>query len=243
MNFKIIYQALQKSFLHFTYPAKCLHCSLLLPPECLVLCSTCASLLELISFQERCPTCFNELPDSLSSLCQECLHDPLLYCRLAAAFDYEGPAVTLVKQLKYGNQPYLARGMAAFLMTQFDRLQWPLPDALIPVPLSFMHQLERGYNQSALLAEEMGKLLQCPVWDVLKRCSGDYSQAALTLAQRKNLDGKHFYLKSTSSLEGKVLCVIDDVMTSGSTLRCCADILTTAHPAALYALTFCRTII
>jgi ComF family protein len=175
--------------------------------------------------------------------CSECLHYPSLYCRTAAAFDYEGPAAALVTSLKYANQPYLAKGMAAFLMTQFDRLQWPLPDALIPVPLSFTHWLERGYNQSTLLAEEMGRLLQCPVWHALKRQSGDFSQAALTLEQRKALDGKHFQHHSTySALQGKVLLVIDDVMTSGSTLQRCAEVLHTGNPAALYALTFCRTL-
>ena len=77
--------------------------------------------------------------------------------------------------------------MAAFLVAQLDRLGWPMPDAIIPVPLSFGRWLERGYNQSALLADEMGALLQCPVWNALKRKSGDFSQAALSLEQRKAL--------------------------------------------------------
>ncbi len=242
MDFRAYLKRLQKSFLHLVYPTKCLHCHTLLPPESLVLCSTCASLLDLIQPQERCPTCFNLLPENEVTPCHECLQYPSLYYRMAAAFDYQGPAASLVKRLKYANQPYLAQGMAAFLITQFDRLLWPLPDALIPVPLSFTHWLERGYNQSALLAEEMGSLLQCPVWHALKRQSGDFSQAALNLEQRKALDGKRFRLNSTYCLQSKVLLVIDDVMTSGSTLQRCAEILSTGHPAALYALTFCRTL-
>jgi competence protein ComFC len=161
---------------------------------------------------------------------------------MAAAFDYEGPAASLVKRLKYSNQPYLASGMAAFLVAQLDQLQWPLPDALVPVPLSFTHWLERGYNQSSLLAEEMGRLLDCPVWHALKRQSGDYSQAALNLEQRKTLDGSRFRLNSKYSMSEKTLLVIDDVMTSGLTLQRCAETLMTASPASLYALTFCRTL-
>jgi ComF family protein len=233
-------QALQHSLLHLVYPTKCLHCHALLPPEPLVLCSVCASLLDLASLHNRCPVCFNFLEEG-EIPCEECCHTPPLYLRMAAAFDYEGPAVSLVRRLKYAHQPYLTQGMAAFLVAQFDRLQWPMPDALVPVPLSFTHWLERGYNQSALLAEEMGRLLQRPVWDALKRRSGDFSQAALTLEQRKLLDGKRFRRKSTYPLQGKVLLVIDDVMTSGLTLRRCAEILNEGNPAALYALTFCRT--
>lgn len=224
------------------YPARCLHCRLLLPPESLVLCSSCASLLELIDPDERCPMCFNLLPEDGIQICQECLHCPSFYQRMGSVFDYMGPAASMVKRLKYGNRPYLAQGMAAFMVAQFDRLDWPLPDALIPVPLSFTHWLERGYNQSALLAEEMGKLLQRPVWDVLQRRSGDFSQAALTLEQRKALDGRRFTLKSRCCLQDKVLLMVDDVLTSGSTLQRCAETLSMEYPASLYALTFCRTL-
>jgi len=235
-------EELKTSLLHFVYPTKCLHCQTPLPPGPLVLCPTCAPLLELASLYDRCPVCFNSIEDEYSIPCTECSHYPSHYRRMAAAFDYEGPAATLVKRLKYSNQPHLAQGMAAFLVAQLDRLQWPLPDALIPVPISWTHWIERGYNQSALLAEGMGRLLKCPVLDVLKRQSGDFSQAALNLEQRKTLEGKRFNIKSSVSLEGKVLLVIDDVMTSGLTLHRCAEVLQKENPAALYALTFCRTL-
>jgi ComF family protein len=237
-----LYHRFKKSFLHLAYPTKCLHCQVLLPPEAMWLCFSCASLLELIDPDERCPTCFNLLPEESSLLCLACLQYPSIFFRMGAAFDYDGPAATLVKRLKYGNQPYLARGMASFLVMQFDKLHWPLPDGLIPVPLSFTHWLERGYNQSALLAEEMSCLLQCPVWHALKRQSGDYSQAALTFDQRKALSGGRFKRDLKYSLEGKTLLVIDDVMTTGSTLFRCGEILGSANPTSLYALTFCRTV-
>ncbi len=88
----------------------------------------------------------------------------------------------------------------------------------------------------------MGRFLQWSVWHSLKRQSGDFSQAALTLDQRKGLNGKSFKLKTGFSIEGKVLLVIDDVMTTGSTLRVCAEALNTGKPEGLYALTFCRTV-
>lgn len=235
-------QRLQKSLLHLVYPTKCLHCQILLPPESLVLCSTCASLLDLICPESRCPICFNALSENFTTPCSECLQYPSHYLHMAAAFDYEGPAISLVKHLKYANKPYLAKGMAAFLIAQLDRLQWPMPDVLVPVPLSFSHWIDRGYNQSALLAEEMGRLLQCPVWNALTRQSGDFSQAALSLEQRKALSGKYFRRNEKFTIQGKILLVIDDVMTSGSTLQRCAETLSLGNPAALYALTFCRTL-
>ena len=236
-----IIENLQKSLLHLAYPTKCLHCEILLPPSSLVLCPACASLLELASLDDRCPGCFNLLEDEDSLQCTHCSQYPSHYIQMAASFDYQGPASSLVKRLKYSNQPYLAKGMAALLVTQLDRLQWPLPDALVPVPISFSHWIDRGYNQSALIAEELGRLLARPVWNVLHRQSGDFSQAALNLEQRRQLGGKRFQINSRFCIENKTLLVIDDVMTSGLTLQRCGEVLQEKNPEALYALTFCRT--
>lgn len=241
-------QKIRDSFLHLAFPTRCVNCATLLPPETLVLCANCASFLDLIRPEERCSLCFDHLEDEDHEICQKCLHYPSQYVHTAAAFDYEGPAGSLIRQLKYGQQPFLAKGMAAFLVAQLDRLDWPLPDALVPVPLTFTHLLERGYNQSELIAREMGRLLNRPVWNILKRRMGDFSQAALNLEQRKSLEEKRFRIKSrikfriksSYALEGKTLLVIDDVMTSGLTLQRCAEALMEGFPAALYALTFCR---
>jgi ComF family protein len=162
--------------------------------------------------------------------------------RVGAAFDYLGPAATLIKKLKYGNQPHLAAGAAAFLVAQLDRLEWPLPHAIVPVPLSLTHWIDRGYNQSQLIAEKMSEFLNVPVLNVLKRYSGDYSQAGLSLSQRRELEGKSFKLKNSFPIRDKTLLVIDDVMTSGSTLRKCGEALLEGYPGDLYGLAFCRAV-
>lgn len=233
---------LKDSFLHLVYPTTCLHCSLLLAPSKELLCSSCASLLQLIDPKERCLACFN-LKEHEQERCRSCIDHPLLFYRLAAAFDYEGPASSLIKHLKYYNQPYLARGLAAFLAAQFVNLDWPFPDALIPVPISWTHHFDRGYNQSALLARELAAFLKVPVWDVLKRRSGDYSQAGLNLTQRQSLNGERFTVKADHALEDKTLLLIDDVLTSGQTLNRCAEILLEYYPASLYGLTVCRSML
>lgn len=162
--------------------------------------------------------------------------------RSAAAFDYLGPAATLVRKLKYGDQPHLADGAAAFLVAQWAYLKWPLPDLIVPVPLSFTHWMIRGYNQSALLAEGMGKLLNRPVSSPLKRISGDYSQAGMNLKQRNALKSSTLRLDPEHRIYDKCILLIDDVMTTGSTLARCADVLAEGYPTEIYALTFCRAV-
>ncbi|MFI5344014.1 MAG: ComF family protein [Chlamydiales bacterium] len=232
---------MKNSLQHLFYPSQCLHCHDLTSPDSSLLCEACASLLELINPEERCPVCFDLQKSHSTHECRSCRGQPSLLYRIGAAFDYIGPAATLIKKLKYANQPHLARGLAAFLIAQYDQLDWPLPDAFIPVPLSFSHWLERGYNQSSLIAEEMGRLLGLPVWHALKRRSGDFSQAGLTLAQRKELNGQPFKLRKKYSLQNRTFILIDDVMTSGTTLRKCAECLMEASPACVYALTVCKT--
>lgn len=228
------------SFWHLFYPAKCLHCQEVISSEDSILCWECAAQLELIDPAEKCRSCFQEHKPRTSEFCQNCLLHPTLFYQLGAAFDYIGPAATLIKKFKYANQPYLARGLGAFLAMQFDRLKWPLPDAVVPVPISFCRWMERGYNQSLLLANEFSKLLEIPVYDVLKRRSGDYSQAGLTLQQRRALKERSFSLRNKPIIANKTLLVIDDVFTSGTTLNKCAESLMEGSPSCLYALTVCR---
>jgi ComF family protein len=197
-------------------------------------------LLDLLDPKERCPFCFNL--GRVNQKCDHCVHGEQIFQRIGSCFDYAGPAASLIKKLKYGNQPHLAKGAAAFMVAQLHQLNWPLPDAIIAVPLSFSHWIERGYNQSDLLAHEMAHLLKVPVWNALKRYSGDYSQTGLRVEQRKSLTKQRFKIRREYPFEDKKILVIDDVLTTGTTLRRCAEVLSERYPASLYALTFCRSL-
>ena len=147
---------------------------------------------------------------------------------------------TLLRALKYGGQAQLADGAAAYLVAQWARLEWPCPDVIVPVPISLSHLLGRGYNQSLLLAEGLAKILGKPVLDPLKRSSDSYSQAGLTREQRRQLKPECLSLKTEKGLENASVLLVDDVITSGATLQCCAQALAQAYPQELYALSVCR---
>jgi ComF family protein len=156
-----------------------------------------------------------------------------------SAFEYFGPAASLVQALKYGNQPYLAKDAAAFLAYQYLRLDLPIPDLIVPVPISFTRYLMRGYNQSFLLAQEMGKLLNRPATNLFKRYSGDLPQASLNRAQREALAQSSFCWKKRMDIKEKVVLLIDDVRTTGTTLQHLGNLLREGYPAALYGMTLC----
>lgn len=230
-----------RSFRDLLFPPLCLHCRKLVWEKEAHLCSNCTSKLELISPSDRCPRCFSEDYIPNHSSCPACrkLGSPLQ--KVAAACHYGGPAASIVRNMKYQNHPYLSKGAGALMVAQFCQLEWPLPDVIVPVPLSLTHWLERGYNQSKLLAEIIAKYLDRPLEEPLKRYSGDYSQAGLSYRQRINLSSKTFALKKHYNLYDKRILLIDDVMTTGSTCRRCAEVLYEGCPTEIYALTFCCT--
>lgn len=233
-----MFQQLWQATLSLVYPPKCIHCFDSVKNPADRFCEVCIQQLELIDPSERCPYCFSsETPN-----CYHCRKQQSLFTQSASAFDYMGPPATLVQRMKYSGQSYLAEGLGGYLTTQFIRLGWPLPDVIIPVPISWTHRLIRGYNQCDLLAETVGIILQRPVSRKLKRRAGDFSQAGLTQEQRLQLEGDSFYLKGKEEFRDKTLLLIDDVMTTGRTLNLCAELLSEEGPKEIYGLTVCRTI-
>jgi ComF family protein len=108
---------------------------------------------------------------------------------------------------------------------------------LIPVPLHKSRLRKRGYNQSQLLAEYMAKELTIAIdSSSLKRTSFKISQMKLSKKERvKNVQGAFAY--TGPSLTGKTIILIDDVCTTGSTLRECANALSQAKPQKIIAMT------
>lgn len=239
------FHAVRKAFIHLCFPPCCLFCHDLMDDPDHLLCPSCNSLLELIHPATRCATCFSELNHIIPHkrmLCLRCRLEKPLFQRVGAAFDYMGPAAALVKRLKYGNAPYLAKPLAAFLAMQYVHLGWRQPDYIIPVPMPTLRQWMRGYNQSACIAKELSNLLKVPLLHALGRKNGELRQAQLSMEERHALTPSHFFLKIDPHLiEDKRLLIIDDVWTTGSTMRCCAETLAIAYPASLYALTVCHT--
>ncbi|MEM1282570.1 MAG: phosphoribosyltransferase family protein [Chlamydiota bacterium] len=142
--------------------------------------------------------------------------------------------------MKYHDMPYLAKGVAATMVGQICRLNWPVPDLIVPVPLTLSRKMKRGYNQSHLIAKEMANMFSCPLSNVLIRNRGGYSQALLRRDQRNRMPSNTFKIKRDADLNEKRILLVDDVYTTGSTLRRCAEALCNGYPREIYAMTCCR---
>jgi ComF family protein len=153
-----------------------------------------------------------------------------------AATRYTGAAESIVHALKYRGWSHLSDLCAASMADMLGERAAGL-DALVPVPLHPARLRERGFNQSALLADSLSVRLQIPVVDALVRSRSTRSQVGLGRAARKrNVEGA--FAVRTGLRAGVALGLVDDVATSGATLAVAGEVLSAAGAGRVVALTF-----
>lgn len=219
------------------FPPLCLHCEEDVENGRRLFCQGCSGFFELIDPSTRCIYCFCE--NDSRKPCPECLRKKRWELKIASALDYLGAVGTLVKQLKCGRMPYLAETASAFMLAQLMRLGWPMPDLIVPVPGRYGFQ---SMNHAHLIAEFLARRLGVMCKTLVKRRAGDFSQARLSKAQRENLSSDSFCLKEGSILDEKTVLLVDDVVTTGTTLRRSAEALSEGFPTHIFALSLARTV-
>ena len=216
---------------------------LILPPRCLA-CS------ELVQAQGRiCTPCWNQLPftggahcrmcafqldgtGSDDAICDRCAVEPPPWQRAIAALRYEGLARTLILRFKHGDRIEAVRLLSEWLAFAIGQIS--TSDSLIlPVPIHRWRMLARGYNQAALLAgPAAAKLGLAYQPHNLRRLISSASQQRLSAADRKiNVSADHFALARAGAVHGRHVILVDDVLTTGSTLGACTTILQRAGAA------------
>ncbi|MBJ6801221.1 ComF family protein [Geomonas propionica] len=205
----------------------------------------CADCLGKISFLSSplCTCCGAPFAtaNGVDHTCGACLsHPPFHTCRSAAVL--AGPLQELIHRFKYGGKMHLANPLG---LLAFQRLEQFLGEAggecVVPVPLHRKRLRQRGYNQSQLIGEVLGKKLRVPqVVGNLRRVRWTDPQTGLDAGDRvTNVKGA-FAVRDPKALAGKRVLLVDDVFTTGSTLAACVDALRDADVAAVLAVTVAR---
>ena len=233
---------------------------LLYPPVCLAcrraigedggLCPSCWSAMRFIErpFCERLGTPFEAdlaAGESGRIVSAAALADPPVFSRARAVARFEdGPARVLVHRLKYGDRGELAEPMGRWMARAGAELLSEA-DLLIPVPLHRLRLAHRRFNQSAALAQAIGKMSGAPLKsDLLIRAKPTPPQVGLTRRLRAmNVQGA-FEVPPERRIElaDQRVVVVDDVMTSGATLNAAARVLLRAGAKQVDALVFARVV-
>lgn len=191
----------------------------------------------------RCQGCALRVPAGVLR-CGACLRLPPAWSRAIAACDYAYPWDGLLAAFKFHAALDLAPALAARLAEQVQAAGGPAADLLLPVPLAPARLRERGYNQAAVLAAQVARRLgvsSAPRW--LLRLRDTPHQIALPRERRAANVRDAFAVEplALAGLRGRRVALVDDVMTTGATLRVLAGVLRQAGCAEVQAWVFART--
>ena len=208
-------------------PPACLLCGHLLPPgfDPREFCIECRASMPPLG-RSHCSCCSQPFPASSSQhLCATCLQRPPAFSIVHAACSYQERVKDAIHQLKYRNQVNLAEPLGKLLGKSLEVAEVGFrPDCIIPVPLHPGRLKKRGYNQALEISRPLARKLQVPIdTTLLQRTLKTPPQQGLTAAERRSNLRNAFIVTTTTSARNILL--VDDVMTTGETVRECCRVL------------------
>ena len=224
---------LQEVVVDFFFPRRCVGCG----KTGEFLCVDCVRKLPrlLPPFCERCGK-----PESTGRLCSTCWGAHTAIDGIRSPFRFDGVVRQAVHELKYRKLKALS-GCLAQLLAEYLQANDIPGEVLVPVPLHSRRLRERGYNQSALLASNLGKFVSLQVVEnCLFRAKGGLPQARTTNVEDRRSNVAGAFACKDEQLRGSRVLLIDDVCTSGATLEACALALKSAGVLSVWGLTLAR---
>ncbi len=191
-----------------------------------------------------CQKCSEPFEGAITSAftCANCAHRTIYFDAAVAAYRGRGIVRQMIHEFKYGRQIHLRHLVARWLHAALDdeRLCGRRFDVIVPVPLHPARQRERGFNQASLLAELLSAQTSIPAKPVLERIRYTTTQTALDRSERMENLHNAFRLRKNADVRGLRVLLVDDVLTTGSTLNECARLLKRAGAFSVHAATAAR---
>lgn len=222
-------------------PRSCVACGFAAEDCQFDLCKYCKAKLPWL--QNRCYQCGARLLNAEDSIiCYKCQAEPPNYDRLCALFAYEPPLTRLINSLKFGRQLYPAK-LFAGLLYESVTTKWyvnkALPELIIPVPLHIKRHRQRGYNQAIELGYPLAKALNIPfATNACTRVRATKPQARLKRLKRLQNLRRAFQVNMQRLPQH--IALIDDVVTTGSTISSVSLALRTAEVQIIDVWCVCR---
>jgi competence protein ComFC len=223
------------------FPSHCAGCGCAVP-ESEPLCLSCGQSIEKIR-PPRCEVCSQPYPGDIPTfICPNCHGDGFHFECAIAVVRSSGVVREMIHRLKYGKELWLGRILAGWMREGLDdpRLEGWVPDALVPVPLHPRRLREREFNQAELLSQELSQVSGIRVFSALARCRYTTTQTRLDRKGRRQNLRDAFIPGKNTDVTNLNLLLVDDVLTTGSTLDACAAALLEAGARSVRALTAAR---
>lgn len=184
----------------------------------------CASCIEKLPFVKghKCVACGVPLADE-ADYCNRCKEDRGVFVKNRSPLVYDGETKRLIYALKFGKKKYIAKTLGALMADEFLKCDMRA-DIIVFVPMTREEEKKRGFNQSELLAREIGERLNLPVLPALVKTKETSSQKQLKGKDRaKNLEGAFSCV--FDEVKNRNILLIDDIFTTGATANECSKAL------------------
>jgi ComF family protein len=225
------------------------------------LCHVCRSFIPTAGQLHICPDCRELMPPIGAPLCSvcgipfagsgtdhvcgSCSTSPPRYDAARAALAYEGASRDLIHAFKYRNKTHLRRPLALLTLESLSEfIRSRRPDLILPVPLHRKKLSSRGFNQAVLLGEILSQRLEIPLdRRNLRRIRWTEPQVNLAASDRRENVRGAFAVQESALVTGRRVLLVDDVLTTGSTVEECGRVLKAAGAADVTVITVARAIV
>jgi len=204
-----------ETLLEFVYPSCCLVCSEYIDQPGELICPTCRDRIDTFDYI-FCGNCEQPLSDDLT--CSTCAGQEAL--PILALGQYVDPLSEIVRFFKYRKFRKLGPVLAEKLLVSYKRLPDKIKiDVIVPIPLHSYRLKMRGYNQSLILADTIGERLNIPVIrdGLIKIRHNKYQKSLDPIQRERNVE--NVYEIGDAQIANKKIMLVDDVITTGATLR------------------------
>ena len=181
----------------------------------------------------KCDKCGIPLDSDSSITCGECIKDEPVYRSVRTFGLYKGPLRKAINLLKYHNMKRLSKPLSGLILG----MEMPRANAVIPVPLYKDRLRQREFNQSALLAKYAAKETGTSLlFDCLVKVKDTMPQVGLSSRERRRNIRNAFKIQNKEVIERKDILLIDDVITTGATVRECSRVLKKAGAGDIHVM-------
>lgn len=208
-------------------------------------CSDCLNRLPFVPVNGCCRKCGRDA-EGLDGeyLCQECREFKPSFDRAASALRFDGEAREMINAFKFRNHVWLKDDLTDWLEA-VTRAHFKIGEiaGVLPMPITPWRRIDRGYNQCAYLCKALARRIGRPYLPrTLRRAGSPKRQGSLDeIGRRQNVIGT-FRVRRPADVKGRTVLVVDDILTTGSTLSECAAELKRAGAERVWGVTLARTV-
>jgi ComF family protein len=237
-RFRAMVRNCASSALDFALPPRCSGCGTIVE-DVHSFCADCWKQIEFLG-DGGCSCCGIPLQSTEQDTCAVCLARPPRIAKTRSAVAYDELSRSLAIRLKYARKVAIARTMARYMAPLVSRD----PNAvLVPVPLHRTRLWHRGFNQSALVAHELSKVLRIAANPLtLRRTKRTPPLKGMSPLQRRKTVAGAFKVRDPDSIAGRTVILVDDVLTTGSTAEACARVLKRAGASRVELISWARVV-